>query len=364
MTFLSRRQMIYMSGSLLLCENHKLYGESARVETVPWRTYPDALARAFSPDGARLCVERLKASRRSISVEEIASGDLVSDADFFFEPLSVGFLGDGQSLFLEFAGGKHSILDIATGAKTDGTRTIDPTRYYDQIEPAEARNLLIAHYRFKPNRLEWLARVESGTYRELRRVDIPILHPNSTLTSDLSISADRSTLAYFSDGALVCRGIPDLDVRWNKLIEGGLRAAPISLSAGGDYLAVTLSRYRPVDAFGTYVPLSIEIYEGRTGKQIARLPPSTEFNDNIAIAPNGKLMAVVTNEPGPKGSVLPTAHIYEVSSGQRVASLVHDRIERGRHQFVKAGASVDFAANGKVIVTSGRITKMWRVLES
>jgi DNA-binding beta-propeller fold protein YncE len=109
--------------------------------------------------------------------------------------------------------------------------------------------------------------------------------------------------------------------------------------------------------FEHYARLYTCILDGRTGAEVARLPVYGKYG--IAISPDGGFVAVVTDEPGDKGSVLPTVHIHDSVSGARLASVVHDRIPKGRRQVLLSGCAVAFTSDGKYLVTTGMVTKVW-----
>jgi hypothetical protein len=103
------------------------------------------------------------------------------------------------------------------------------------------------------------------------------------------------------------------------------------------------------------------VYDGGTGEEIARLQiDGTEW---MALSADGKLIAVVSHERGEKGAVLPSASIYEISSGRKVASVVHGPVKRGRHQWLESGITVAFTSDGKYLITSGIATRVWSLGE-
>ena len=91
--------------------------------------------------------------------------------------------------------------------------------------------------------------------------------------------------------------------------------------------------------------------------------PSSDLDgsEGVAISPDGKLLAVSVREAGKKGDVLPGAHIYDVTSGARIAAVVHDRIPPGRRQWLVAHCGVSFTSDGRYLVTSGMVTKVWNI---
>jgi WD40 repeat protein len=63
----------------------------------------------------------------------------------------------------------------------------------------------------------------------------------------------------------------------------------------------------------------------------------------------------------------PTVHIYDVSSGRKLVSQIHDTIKAGRLQWLNASfghPGIEFSADGRYLITSGKVTKVWRIRES
>jgi hypothetical protein len=209
--------------------------------------------------------------------------------------------------------------------------------------------------------MEWLSRVEFPSYREIMRIALAAERDAPRPDSGLTLSRDRRFLLYFFDSALVCRRTENLEVRWTHPLEAGLRAFPMAASAHGDYMAAAINKGYREGRFERDVPLYISVYDGNAGAGTARLQLSGKWG--LALSPDGRLIAVVAREPGIKGEILPTVHIHEVSSGRRLASVIHDRIKSGRRQFLEAGCGASFTPDGKYLITSGMITKVWRIEE-
>jgi hypothetical protein len=178
---------------------------------------------------------------------------------------------------------------------------------------------------------------------------------------EIFFSDDRNVTVYFFNNALTCRRTVDLETLWTQPIEAGLRAFPLGISARGDYVAASIARGGPAGEFERYDPLYVAVYEGKAGAEVARL--DVNGGEGIALSQDGKLIAVVTRERGKDGEVLPTVHLREVSSGRELASVVHDRIKSSRRQFLEAGCTVAFTSDGRYMVTSGMLTKVWRLGE-
>jgi hypothetical protein len=331
--------------------------------------FPNARLVSVSPDGTHLCLEDWKISGYPLRVVEVATWRTIYTGAFHIRALAAGFFADGEALFLDFPGGKGQlahrqiVVDIRTRERTEQMRQLDPFEYFEQTSPMDDRTLLVAHYRQRPNQpsyLQWLARVKFPGYAELARVELHSEANDPTSRADIGISADHKLLFHFFDSAIVCRRSEDLTVLWTHPIEKGLAAFP-TISAHGDYVATGIARSTSDGQVFHYTYLYVSVYDRKTGVEIARLPISGK--EGIAISPDGKLLAVVVRESGENGEVVPTVHIYDLPSGVSVATVVHDRIPKGRRQFLEAGCGVAFTSDGKYLITSGMVTKVWRIGE-
>lgn len=369
MAMLSRRGFMRSSASLVVGPlfAQRVSAEPAastaiKVDLV--QEIPNARLLDVSPDGTKLCLEDWKTSGYPLRVVEFGTWKTKYSGRFQQRTLAASFFADGQALFLDFAGGKgelvhrQTVVDIQSGERTERMHAYDPFRYFEQMSPIDDRTLLVAHYAVNPHRLEWLSRVEFPTYRELGRADVA--GGGDSKGPGVSVSAQRNSAAYFFNNAIVCRRTEDLAVLWARPIEAGLMAFP-TVSAHGDFVAASIGSSTSDGQFEHHTPLYVCIYGGKAGAEVARLPVSGK--GGMALSPDGKLIAVVAEEPGKKGEILPTVRIHSVSSGNTVASVVHDHIPNGRRQFLLSGCSVVFTSDGKYLITSGMVTKVWRIGE-
>jgi len=328
--------------------------------------FPDTRLLDVAPDGTRLCLEDWKIPGYPVRVVETDAFRTVYSGNFHVRALSVGFFADGQALFLSFAGAAHglvhreTVVEVRTGAQTDRMPGFNPFQYFDWTNPVMDRTLLVMHYENKPHHtLTWLSRVEFPTYRELARVDLPAEVTDAKAGTEAGFSDDRKFVMYFFGSTLVFRRTSDLGVVWTRQFERGIRALPSGISARGDLVAATIVRGAIDGLFERYTQLYVCVYDGKTGAEVARLP----LTSRVSLSADGRLLTDAAREPGKKGEVLATVHVYEALSGGMVASVVHDRIPKGRHQWGLSGCGARFTPDGKYMITSGMTTKVWRIEE-
>lgn len=380
MATLSRRDLIVSSGSLWGPFFAKgLAGEpigSRSLRLALIQEFANATAHAVSPDGRTVCLEDWKVSGYPLRIVEVDTGRMIYSGRFQSRVLTADFFADGRALFLQFPGVKgqlfhrQALVDIKSGERTERMRSFDPFQYSEQMLPVDDRTLLVAHrrlYPHQPPRIEWFSRLEFPSYREQARIEPPAEQDGSRPSGGgLFLSADRSIAVYSSNNALVCRRTPDLNVLWTRPFEGGLRPAQMAVSAQGEYVAAVVTRVFPAGEFERYEPLYVSVYRIKDGVEIGRLPLKGEeglTQGGIALSPDGELIALVARENGKGGEILPTVYLQEVASGRKLASVVHDHIMSGRRQFLDAGCTVSFTSDGRYIVSSGVLTKVWRLSE-
>jgi WD40 repeat protein len=145
-------------------------------------------------------------------------------------------------------------------------------------------------------------------------------------------------------------------VLWSRQVEDGVKAFKVVLSSSGSYLAAAIAN----SAFQNEQHSSfIIVCNGTTGRDVASLPKSG--TNGIALSPDGDLIAAVSQERGEKGAAVPTVRIYDVMSGKELASVAHEEVRKGPHQFLEAGCTAEFTSDGKYLVTSGAATRIWKI---
>jgi hypothetical protein len=337
----------------------------------------------LSPDGKKVCLEDWAERGYPLRVLEVGTWQPIYGGRFQSRTLSVSFFADSQTLLVGSLGSlgtgvcgvgkgnnctvRETAIDLRTGERAERTLPLALDRG-ETYWATSAGALLDAHFEQNPQRrTETLALVEFPSFRETVKVayatqprkPIPARVGSVTFLTEeygFGISGDRKTIAYSFDDVLVCRRTKDLEVLWTRQIEERVKAFKVAISAHGGRVAAVIAD----------VPFAhleresyVRVYDGETGADVALLP--LRGTDGIALSPDGNLVAVAVREPGTNGKVVPTVHIYEVSSGQEVASVAHDRVKNGRHQFLEAACTVAFTSDGEYLVTSGMTTKVWKL---
>ena len=240
----------------------------------------------------------------------------------------------------------------------------------DTLTPAGDRTLLKKHWQSPPYETTTLSLVDLPDYREIVKVPYATetrkprpVKGVMTLNAEGGpvLSGRRAVVLYSFDNVLVCRRTADLSVLWTKPVEAGLELMRIAVSADGTRVAASVGDPRVEDLTRGWRQHYLGVYDGGTGEELARLQiDGTEW---MALSADGKLLAVVSHERGEKGAMVPAAAIYEISSGRKVASVVHGPVKQGRRQWLESGITVAFTSDGKYLITSGMATRVWSLGE-
>ena len=355
---------------------------SAKLKMTLAQELAQSSVRAISPDGKKLCVEDWSEQGYPLRVLEIGSWRSIYSGHFPSRALSVGFFGDSQSLLVQALGslgkgacgvGKgncaqlETVIDLRSGERTERMLPLDVNQG-ETYWPLGAGVVLDAHREGNHYRTETLALIEFPGLREILKVRYATKpreprrrKGNFELSNDFSlgVSDNRGVVVYSFDHTLLCRRTEDLGVLWTRQIEPGLNAYKVAVSARGSHVAAAISDggFTPFEQRVSY----IAVYSGETGRDVARLPRSG--TDGIALSPDGDLTAVVARETGLKGEVAPTVHIHETLSGREIASVVDDRVQSVRREFLEAARMVAFTADGQHLIISNMTTKVWRIGE-
>jgi hypothetical protein len=382
MVLFSRRDVLRLSASLLVCPGAQRVVAQAEavgdLRVALAQEFARSSVKAVSPDGTRMCLEDWSERGYPLRIVEIGPWRTVYTGRFSSRIRGApSFFADSQSLlvsdFASAAGGicgvgkghcadREMVIDIRTGERVEGVLPFVADQY-DSYHALMGRTLLDVHH---GDQTESLALVEFPSCRQLTKVPYatrprkprPVVS-GIMLSTDYGfmISSDRKTLAYAFDDVLLCRRTEDLKVLWSRSLEAGMKPFLVAVSSFGSRVAVAMADGEPL--LNQQHRAYIAIYDGGTGEDVARLPRN--WSDSVALSADGKFIAVVVREPGKKGEVIPTVYVYDVSSGQKLASVVHDRIKNSRHQLLEAACGVGFTSDGKYMITSGMATKVWKL---
>jgi hypothetical protein len=335
------------------------------------KEFPASTVRAVSPDGTKLCLEDWKESGYPIRVLEIGTWRIVYTGRFEARTYGADFFADSQTLLVGYPIAGRAIIDLRTGERT---LSHDPYNAHnhqgDYLTPAEDRTLLKQHWQSPPYETTTLSLVDLQDHREIVKVPyatetrkpMPVKGV-MTLNTEWGpvLSGRRKVVAYSFDNVLVCRRIDDLSVLWTKSVEPGLELLRIAVSADGTRVAASVGDPLVEDLTRQWRQHYLGVYDGGTGEEVARL--EIDGTDWIALSADGRLIAVVSHERGEKTAVVPSAAIFEISSGRKVASVAHSPVKQGRHQRLEAGITVAFTSDGKYLITSGLSTRVWSLAD-
>jgi len=194
-------------------------------------------------------------------------------------------------------------------------------------------------------------------YKEIARVPFAVTPGRipANRNTDVFVSADRKILIYLTDHTIVCRRADDLGIVWTRQIERdmfGVRFFSMTPD-GGIVAAAVMDTMFIADQKNYYVG----VFEGRDGSPVARL--HLNGFECLAISPDGKLLGVGQRIRLKSGEMQPTVNVYGVSSGQQVATIVHDRLRVGRGDFGNDEIRCEFTPDGRYLITSSIHVKIW-----
>ncbi len=360
----------------------------------PWtgtlvREFQDTSLIAVSPDGSKLCLYFTKHplmtftirgdSRTSeggsvqgevLNVVETKAWKPIYTSHHLRSRFVTGsFFSDSEVLYLETVVLSSSskdtqqfLVNVRTGQSNEHIRHLGPSDGYIGYIALNDQTLL--GMQSAPNEADVAALIlaELPDFRETARV--PYSVPAAVMSKSLYqgaypvVSADRKTLVHADGHFLVFRRTEDLGVVWTRSIEPelfGIRR--LSITPGGDRVAAAVLDFQVQDRQPRHY---IGVYDGHDGATLARL--SLDGTEGLAISPDGKLVALGSKISGPRNIDLAVG-IYEVASGRKVATVLHDSVAPGRYQRLVANFDViQFTPDGRYLVTSGNNhVKIWEL---
>lgn len=330
-----------------------------------------------SPDGSKLCAYATRNPTRSFvwnggwrEKNQVRDGE---DALRIIDPISwnmtfatrlpampyppTGFFAEGKALYVEIPGVRgggtlHLTINLQTGEQRQ------------LFVPYQADALLYFSYRAlsgpfligqginpKNAHSEVLVKVEAPSYRELDRVPYAGVRSPSTGRTEapMAVSADRGTFLCSYDNTVVCRRSADLQTKWTQKIDEERMLWRLALTPDGSLAAASASNH-------------VSVLSGKDGKELIRMPVKKPM-EGLAISPDGKLLAVGYRIalPPKRFGTQPTVLLFDIASGKKLATLIHDQFPDGGREFLYAGVNVFFLPDNKHLITSGLNTKIWEI---
>ena len=298
-----------------------------------------------------------------LQVIEVGSWKTTHSIDLRDRPGSASFFPEGAALFAESEsfrlttglGIQQVIVDLQTGTVQEKFRNKDLQKeslYYHNALPRHMLlGLLSGRQRFYA-----LVRSKLPDYVEVQRLNVSPREAFGKL-SGIPVSADRRKLLYAVDHSIVSRRTEDFSVVWERPFEPHLQVRKLAISVDGSRVAIAAVDTSLIESQREYY---IAILDGNDGTLLSKLPLNGDAG--IEISPDGKLIVVGQRKKDARPQrYRATAQIYEVSSGQIVASVTHDPIST-RDGYLWGLLQSRFTPNGKYLITTGDDgTRVWEV---
>ena len=274
------------------------------------------------------------------------------------------FFPDGKSVYAETTSfhtanefvRQQVVVDLQTGLREENLRHETPKGVSTFYSYALPNRTLLGEALNPRERFYALVRSKLPGYSELQRMDISPREELGTLRG-LSVSADRTALAYAVDHSIVCRRTTDFTVIWERPVEPNLRVWKAAISPEGNRVAVAVVNTAYVEQQRDYY---IAILDGKDGTLLSKLPVNGDVG--IDISPDGRLLAVSQRKKDARPQrIRPTVHVYEVLSRQLVATVSHDPVST-RDGYIWGLLQGRFTPNGKYLITFGdEDTRVWEI---
>lgn len=376
MTKLSRRNLLQFSGSALisLLAGRTLRAQSAAggipVKMSLMHEFFKKQTLDISPDGSKLCLENWGDARYPLEVVEIGTGKMIFKEVFQTRVGQASFFANSKSLLantlikLNNKIAHHlTVVDLLTGERTESQHFAGNTNGNDPSIALSDGIILVKDIDWKSIEKSSLILAEFPTYREVAKIPLVAKsdEPEKSAIDNYrsGVSNDRSIFFYSYGRTLVCRRTRDLEVLWLREIEPP-STAKLFASPNANYVAVAIAD----TAFRDLQKESyIVICNGKTGADVKRLQICG--TEGLALSPDGNLLAVVEiiNSRENK-TYFAKVHVYDVKSGEILASFEHDRIKWQRGGTIKAACLVYFTADGQYLISSGMNTKVWKLIRN
>jgi hypothetical protein len=348
----------------------------------------------ISPDGKKICLycspnptrsfrvtgtawrenkSPVRETEDALRIIDFGSGTQIYAMRLPAVPFCASFLGDGMSFYVGIPG-------VTEGAKSGDVHLIVSLKDNQVVEhfaPFSSSGLLFFYTALKdrkllgtgknptPNRTEVLTLVESPNFTEVARATFCDNRIPGTAKSEtpIAVSGDRTCLCYGVDDKVLLRSTADLSVIWTAKMIPNLQLWQVAVSK--QFVAASAN-----DGYtGDGPPPKrvgqgyISLFDVASGREKTRV--FADATESLALSPNGQLIAAGQRlfMPGKESGTQPTVLLFDVSSGKRIATIIHDQFREGGAEFLHAGVRVRFSPDGRYLITSGLNTKVWDLSE-
>lgn len=345
---------------------------------------------AISPDGSKLCLYftkhplmtfTLRGDQRTsaggsvegeaLNVIQMEPGqnwkEIYSTHQLRSRFMTGSFFGDSETLYLEVLGippdyknSQRIVVNVRTRELNERIRHEVPGKAIGYLA---LNNRVLLGIESEPSTAKTVALILAGVpdFHQLARVPYSVSavvrpEPQFQGTGPV-IAAEGKTFVHADHHSIVLRAVEDLSVIWTRDIEPelyGIRR--LSITPTGNRVAAAILDFavkgpQPLDYVG--------VYDGRDGTPLARLP--LDGSEGMAISPDARFVAIGRELKGAKNIDL-AVEIYDVASGHKLSTVLHDSVPPGRYQrLVATFGAIEFTSDGKYLVTSGNnLVKVWQ----
>jgi WD40 repeat protein len=322
--------------------------------------------RSFRQAGVGFTEKRDPATSKDNALKVLdASWEPVYAVGLPTHPARAVFFEDGQALYAEIpgvggGGSDRVLIDLTTGGLTE---RLEHTKsgYFFEYWALEDRALLGSSRNARLNRAEFLIRAEAPDFHEVLRVPFAgtRLRPDSPREADIVVSSDRSAFVYAYDSTVVCRDAKNLEALWSHAGDPQLPVWKVGISANSE---VVVAAAADTLYIGGSTKHFVTVFSGNDGRALTTIPALG--TEGVAVSPDGKILAAGQRIPLHDKKVSgtqPTVVLFEIASGKKLGTIVHDQFYEGGGEFLHAGVNAAFTPNGRYLITSGLNTKIWQI---
>lgn len=304
---------------------------------------------AISPDSRKACIIHLTGKKQNtITVLELSSWKVIFSAPVPEGVYQFGFFRDAGRIYGSVVvsppdAHESMLIDLDTGQvdRRKIPRNSDPGGYFAE---AVKDRILLGNLKGEMVLVEWPSLRHIAATESKGRV---------------KITTDRRIVICIEPSRLVCRRVDDLSVLWFREIDPELsNRRDTSLwcdtSANGEIVALTTS----VGLLRGSINSHIEFMEGGNGRTIRHL--DVEAADIRVLSPDGKTLGLGRIK-GHSGALEAVLDFVDISSGNLVTSVIHERFSPNRALLGAWFDSSGFTPNSEWLITTNQYTtKFWK----